>query len=155
MFLLNLILAIAWVALTGEFTPTNFFVGFILVYVTLRLTQQTADTQRYLRRVRVFISFIFFFLWELLVASVRVAGWVLKPRLDMKPAVVRVPLDVTRDVEITLLANLITLTPGTLSLDVSPDKKSLFVHVFDVEDRDHFVRGIKHGFEQRVKEVMQ
>lgn len=155
MFLLNVLLAIAWVALTGEFTPTNFFVGFLLVTITLRLTQQTAGTERYLHRVRISIRFVLFFLWELVIASIRTTIWVLRPRLDMKPAVVRVPLDLKTDAEITMLANLITLTPGTLSLDVSPDKKYLFVHVFNIDSREQFVREIKHGFEQRVKEIMQ
>ena len=63
------------------------------------------------------------------------------------------PLDLKSDAGITVLANLITLTPGTLSLDVSPDRKTLFVHALHVEDPDAFRREVKEGFERRVKEA--
>ena len=75
------------------------------------------------------------------------------PQQRMRPAIVAIPLDVRRDFEITLLANLITLTPGTLSLDVSSDKRVLYVHSMYVDDIDAFRREIKNGFERRVKEL--
>ncbi len=61
----------------------------------------------------------------------------------------------TSDVEITLLANLVTLTPGTLSLDVSEDRSTLFVHAMFVDDPDVLRREIKHGFERRVLELLR
>ena len=86
-------------------------------------------------------------------ANLRVAIEVLTPQQRMRPAIVAIPLDVRRDFEITLLANLITLTPGTLSLDVSSDKRVLYVHSMYVDDIDAFRREIKNGFERRVKEL--
>jgi multicomponent Na+:H+ antiporter subunit E len=73
----------------------------------------------------------------------------------MRPAIVAVPLDLTSDFQITLLANLITLTPGTLSLDISDDKKILYVHGMYVDDVDEFRRSIKQGFEKRVQELFE
>ena len=74
---------------------------------------------------------------------------------SLSPGIVAVPLDLTSDAGITVLANLITLTPGTLSLDVSPDRRTLWVHALDVADPDAFRREVKEGFERRVKEVFE
>lgn len=88
-----------------------------------------------------------------LVLSVRdVLVLVLSPRRDFRSAVLAVPLDVKSDAGITLLANMITLTPGTTSLHVSDDKSTLYVHVMNVSDES--VRAIKEGFEARVKDVL-
>jgi multicomponent Na+:H+ antiporter subunit E len=73
----------------------------------------------------------------------------------MTPGIVRVPLDVKTDFEITLLANLISLTPGTLSLDVSEDRKVLYVHTMYVGDKDKFIEGIKSGFERRLLKLLR
>ena len=69
-------------------------------------------------------------------SAVRVARDVLSPRLRVRPGVVAVPLDARTDLEITLFANLVSLTPGTLSLDVSPDRRTLYVHAMDLPDGD-------------------
>jgi multicomponent Na+:H+ antiporter subunit E len=73
----------------------------------------------------------------------------------MRPGVVAVPLELQTDAAITLLANLITLTPGTLSLDVSADRRVLYVHTMYLDDVEQFRREIKEGFERRVIEVFQ
>jgi multicomponent Na+:H+ antiporter subunit E len=74
----------------------------------------------------------------------------------MHPGVIAVPLDARTDAEITLLANLITLTPGTLSIDVSADRKVLYIHTMDLgDDPVRFRREIKEGFERRLLEVMR
>jgi len=73
----------------------------------------------------------------------------------MRPGILAVPLDAQSDAEITLLANLLTLTPGTLSLDVSPDRRFLYVHIMYITDADATRRRIKDGFERRVLEVLR
>jgi len=155
MFLRNVLLALAWVALTGQFTPTNFIAGFVLAYLIMGLSQQIMKTGNYFTKVRSVLGFFLFFIRELIVAGLRVAYRALSPRLNVQPAVVAVPLEVTTNAEITLLANLITLTPGTLSLDVSSDRKVIYIHAFNVGDVDQFRREIKDGFERRLLEVMR
>jgi multicomponent Na+:H+ antiporter subunit E len=71
----------------------------------------------------------------------------------MTPGIVSVPLDVTTDLEITILANVISLTPGTLSLDVSDDRKVLYVHSMYIKDREDFIRSIKNGFEKKLLNI--
>ncbi len=92
---------------------------------------------------------------DIVKANLRVAKTVLSPRLALRPAVVSVPLDLRSENSITLLSNLITLTPGTLSLDVSSDRSILFVHVLWLEDADKFREELKNGYERRIKELME
>jgi len=98
---------------------------------------------------------IFFYLKELLLASVKVAYDVLTPKDHMHPAVIAVPLEAKTDLEITLLANFITLTPGTLSIDVSEDRKTLYIHEVYVKngDTEKIVKEIKEGFERRILNI--
>lgn len=153
MFRLNIILALAWIALIGDFSLQSFIEGFVIVLVMLVITQQVQEDGSYLIRIRNFAVFIAAFFWAIAKANVRVAITVLSPRLTIRPAVVAIPLDLETDEAITLLANMITLTPGTLTLDVSDDRKVLYVHTFDMENIETFREEIKSGFERRVREV--
>jgi multicomponent Na+:H+ antiporter subunit E len=155
MFLLNILLAIAWVALTGEFTAGNFFIGFIIVYLLLVLTRPSSNARTYTARIQRIVSFSLFFLKELILSSLWVTVQVLSPTFKMEPAVVGVPLDVRSEAGITLLGNLITLTPGTLTLEVAEDRSQIFVHAMHVDDVDTFRQEIKQGFERRIIEVMR
>ena len=91
-----------------------------------------------------------FFAWELLLANFRVAADVLRGN-RMEPAVVAIPLDVTSDGEILLLSMLINITPGSVTIDLSDDRRTLYVHVMHMKSADQTRREIKDGFERRVK----
>jgi multicomponent Na+:H+ antiporter subunit E len=93
------------------------------------------------------------FLWAVVMANLQVAGLLFLPNHKLKPALVRVPLRVRTDGQILCLTSMITLTPGTLSLEVAPDRSSLIVHVIHVEDPDESVRSIRDGFESWVMRV--
>jgi multicomponent Na+:H+ antiporter subunit E len=153
MFLLIVLLAFAWVALTGQFTLANLGIGFALAYLMLWLMQRTLGPLHYFEVARRIPGFVLFFVWELIKASVEVTYAVIRPGRLLRPGIIAVPLDARTDSEITLLANLITLTPGTLTLDVSTDRRVLYVHVMNLQDADGFRREIKEGFERRLLEV--
>lgn len=153
--LLNVSLALAWTFLTGEFTQINFFVGLLLGYFLLLLLRDVVGSATYCTKVWKIIYFVVYFMWELIIANLHVAYEVITPKLHMHPAIVAVPLDLKHDLEITLLANLITLTPGTLSLEISSDKKTLYVHGMYVDDIEEFRQSIKQGFEKRVQELFE
>ncbi|MFO7623255.1 MAG: Na+/H+ antiporter subunit E [Anaerolineales bacterium] len=151
----NLLLALAWVAATGVFSFDNLVVGFLMGFLALFISRRVVGSPRYFNKVGQVISLLGFFLWELLLANLRVAHDVLTPRHHMRPGVIAVPLDAETDNEITLLSNLLTLTPGTLSLDVSVDRKVLYVHAMYIDDAEEVRRKIKDGFERRVLEVLR
>ncbi len=153
----NIFLPVVWMALTGKFTLANYALGFVVSAFVLWITRPPGEIAFfiYLERMRRWFVFLLFFFWELIVASLRVVYDILTPRHRMRPAIIAVPLDLRTDSEITLLANLITLTPGTLSLDISPQKDILYIHAMYVDDVEEFRRTIKERFEKRVKEVMR
>ncbi len=148
-------LAIAWVAATGEFTAGNFVLGFLLGFVVLYFTRRIVGVPNYGRKALQVLGLFGFFIWELIKANLRVAYDVLTPGLQIHPGVVMIPLDVKTDTEITVLANLISLTPGTLSLDVSADRRVLYIHEMYIDDPEQVRRRIKDGFERRVIEVLR
>lgn len=154
-FLMNLLLTFVWVALTGQFKLINFFFGFVLSFLLLwAITRNRADRQ-YFNRIPRIISFVFYFLYELLKANMQVAFDVITPKFYMKPGIIRIPLSAETDLEITLLANLISLTPGSLSIDVSEDKKVLYVHAMYIEDKDQYIDQIKSGFERKLLDILR
>ncbi|MFO7825511.1 MAG: Na+/H+ antiporter subunit E [Cyclobacterium sp.] len=154
-FLSNLLLSFIWLAVTGTFSFVNFVFGFLLSFFLLWLISRNSGENKYFHRGPKLIAFIFFFLYELIKANLQVAYDVVTPSYYMKPGIIKIPLTAKSDLEITLLANLITLTPGTLSLDVSDDRKVLYVHAMYVNDKEEFVAGIKNGFERKLLEILR
>lgn len=154
-FLLNILLAIAWMLLTGEFSAENFIEGAIMGYIILWISKSALGGTKYFNKIPKAISFFFYFIKEMILANLKVAFDIITPKDYMKPGIVAVPLDAETDIEITLLANLITLTPGTLSLDVSHDKKTLYIHALYIEDAEDFRSQIKNGMEKRLLEVLR
>jgi multicomponent Na+:H+ antiporter subunit E len=148
-------LALIWATITGNFTALNLALGAGVGAVTALVLRNWLARPLALRRLRRITSLAVLFLWELIVSAVRVAFIVVRPNLkaSLRPAIVAFPLTVKSDAEITLLANLITLTPGTLSVDVADDRSVLYVHVLDLVSRDQLIAEIAGGFERKVQEV--
>lgn len=154
-FLWNIALAAVWVLVVGDISLSSFLLGFVLGYAILWMTRRVLNTAHYCERIPRLIEFAGFFLWELLWANVRVAYDVVTPTHHMRPGIIALPLDAETDLEITLLANLISLTPGTLSLDVSSDRKVLYVHHMYLHDLDVERERIKSGIERRLLRVIR
>jgi multicomponent Na+:H+ antiporter subunit E len=154
-FLLNIMLTFIWVALTGQLMFYNFAFGFLLSYLILWLIAQRGDGKRYFSRVPAIINFILFFIYEMIKANIQVAYDVVTPNYFMKPGIVKYPLDAKTEMEITILTNLISLTPGTLILDVSDDRKVVYIHVMYLPDREKFIKGIKNGLEKKLLDILR
>lgn len=150
-----IVLALGWAAITGNFSGLNLLFGGAIGALAVLLLRSAFAPPRALRKLRRIISLAVLFLYELMVSAIRVAVIVVTPDLKsaLRPAIVAVPLTVKSDAEITLLANLITLTPGTLSVDVSDDRSLLYVHVLTLSTREALIADIASGFEKKVKEV--
>lgn len=153
--MMNIMLTFVWVALTGSFAVSSFVFGFLLSFCIMWIISRSNGETRYFTFMIKVISFIGFFFKELIKANIEVAYDVITPTFHMTPGIVRVPLEANTNLEITFLANLISLTPGTLSLDVSDDQKVLYVHSMYISDKDEFIRGIKEGFEKRLLEILR
>ncbi len=149
-FLTNILLMLIWVFLTGSYEVSSFTFGFFIGFIIMWVIGSQSSGNKYVRIIPRIISFIFYFLYAVVVANIEVAYEIMTPGLNVNPGIIKIPLDVETNVEISLLANLITLTPGTLSIDVSDDKKALYVHSMYVKDKDKFIKDIKDGFERRI-----
>lgn len=154
-FFWHLFLAAVWGFSMGDLTILNLTFGFLLGYAVLWLGRRVLNSAEYCIYLLKLVEFVFYFLWELLLANIRVAYDVLTPTHHMRPGIIALPLDAQEDREITLLANLITLTPGTLSLDVSPDRKFLYVHSMYIDDPEQEKKRLKQGFERRLLELFR
>jgi len=155
LFLLNILLAIAWAALMGNFEPQQLLFGFVLGYLILWLVSRMGRPSRYFKQLPLGIELLLFFLFDVLRANVRMAVTILSPRMRLRPAVVAVPLILKSEAAMILLANMLTLTPGTLSLDVSTDRQMLYVHTVWLDDAEEFRRQVLEGYEKRLKELFE
>lgn len=155
LLLVNVLLALVWTAVSGSLSFLNFAFGFVLAIFALSLIREQVGSVGYFSRARRVMSLFLLFIYELVLSAWRVAVTVLSPRMDIKPGIIAYPLKVDRDFEITILANLITLTPGTLSIDVSDDRRILYVHAMDASDPDGTRRDIAEGFERKIMEAFR
>ncbi|MEI5907797.1 Na+/H+ antiporter subunit E [Bacillus spongiae] len=151
--LLNFTLAFLWMFLTVSFTADTFLVGFILGIIIIFSFRRFFPSRFYLVRFIAIVQLGYIFLIELLKSNISVLKTILKPKLDIKPGIFAYPTQLKSDWEITILANLITLTPGTLVMDVSLDNKILYVHAIDVDDVDDAIDSIRNTFEKAIMEV--
>ena len=154
-FLMHLLLSFIWVALTGSMYYTNFVFGFMIGFGILWIMNRNDTDRRYFNKVPRIISFIFYFLYEMIKANVQVAYDVMTPKYFMRPGIVKYPLNAKTEMEINLLSTMISLTPGTLILDISEDKKTMYIHVMYLQDPEKFVRDTKSGLERRLLEAIR
>jgi multicomponent Na+:H+ antiporter subunit E len=154
-FIVNLLIAFVWAMLMDEVTFLNLMIGFLMGLALIYVFRSSLGTDCYTIRLRQAAKLTVLFVKEVVVANIVVIRQVLAPKLNIKPGIIALPLDVKTDMQITLLASMISLTPGTLSMDVSEDRRILFVHVFNIEDRDEIIRTIKGTFEKGILEVTE
>ncbi|HHG90177.1 MAG TPA: Na+/H+ antiporter subunit E [Devosia sp.] len=154
---LTVVLALVWAAISGNFSVLNLLLGATISVSALWLVRERVTTPVYLKKIRRALALALLFFYELAHSAIRVALLIMSPNLRdrLEPGIIAFPLTAKSDVEITLLANLITLTPGTLSVDVSADRKFIFVHAIEVPDKKALIRDIAAGFEIKIIEVFE
>lgn len=147
---------VVWLAVTGSVTFLNILFGFIVSALALGLIRhQIPGGNRHWLRVGGLLSLVVLFIKELALSAWKVAVMVTRRKLEVQPGIFAYPLTVTTDFQITLLANLITLTPGTLSVDVSDDRRTLYVHAIDCSNIEAAKNDIRNGFEKKIMEAFQ
>ncbi len=154
MILPNLLLALAWAALNGNFTLGSLITGALLGRTVLFvLARGRVLPHGEVGVIERFMALVVYLLWQIVIANFRIAKDVLSTEFKMRPGVLRLPLDIKTDGEILLLAAMINITPGSVALDISPDRKVLYVHVMNILTPDEARREIKEGFERRIIEL--
>ncbi|NBJ68597.1 MULTISPECIES: Na+/H+ antiporter subunit E [Clostridia] len=150
---INLIIAFMWMFLGESYSVSSFIAGYILGILLLFLLRRFVPDTFYLQRVIKIISLILLFIKELISSNIEIVKLVYTPKPDFEPGIFTFPTELKSNWEITLLANLITLTPGTLSVAVSRDNTKLFIHAMDINDSGESIQSIKNTFEKAIMEV--
>jgi multicomponent Na+:H+ antiporter subunit E len=151
--LLNVVLAFLWMFIKVSYDPISFIKGYIFGLLIIFVLRRSFGSRFYLFRLWSFIKLVFIFIKELILSNIAIVKVVLKPKLDMSPAIFAMDTELTKDWQITLLSSLITLTPGTLVIDVSEDNKTLFIHAMNIGEVEDEINSIKNSFEKAILEV--
>ena len=152
-FALNLTLAVIWCLLFGSITAWNFVAGLFVGALVVSGFGRATGHPGYLHAIWAKVEFAGYFCRILAKANMQIAWEIITPKYKFKPRFIRYPVDGLNDVELTVLSNAITLTPGTLVVDVSPDKKFIYLHCMYAENRDKQVAEIDELAERIQKGV--
>jgi multicomponent Na+:H+ antiporter subunit E len=149
--LANLLLALAWVGLNGRFALDTLIVGAVIGRIVLLILAKGEVLPRAeVGRLERALSLLAYLLWQIVLANLRLARDVVSVHHRMTPGVIQLPLSVTTDGEILLLAAMINITPGSVALDVSEDRRTMYVHIMHIRTVEEARRDIKDGFERRI-----
>lgn len=151
--LLNLGIAFVWMFLHNSWDVVTFFIGYLLGLGLIFLLRRFLPYDFYIKKIIAIIKLFLLFLKELVLSSVIVLRQVLSPKLDIRPGIFALPTQLKGDWEVTTLALLITLTPGTLTLEVAPEGDILYIHAMDIPDAEEAISQIKNTFEKAIMEV--
>jgi len=159
-----LLLTFVWGAMHGSFSPGILLLGVLFSCTVLYISQPLFNPDeagsfsgvRPLRRIWRNLVLGVVFVREVILSALQVVWYVIQPTLTIRPAIVEYPLNVQTDREITVLANMISLTPGTLSMDVAPDRSAIYIHAITVssDDGQQVIDGIKSSLEKHIHRAL-
>ncbi len=149
----SLVLLLVWLLLNNTLSAGHILLGSVIALVLPWATASFWADQLHLHKPGLALRFLLLVLWDITVANIQVAKLILNPRRKLRPAFVHYPLDMDNDFAITVLAATISLTPGTVSIDVSSDHRTLLLHGLDVDDEAALIADIKSRYEAPIKEI--
>jgi multicomponent K+:H+ antiporter subunit E len=154
--LLTLTLTLVWLMLNNSVTLGGVVFGLILGLILPILTAAFWPVRPRLRNPAMIVEYCLVVLWDIVIANIAVARVILFRRnADLRPAWITIPLDLRTPEAITVLAGTITMTPGTVSSDLSADGRALLVHCLDAPDPGAVRDAIKRRYERRLKEIFE
>ena len=151
--LTNLFIAFLWMLLQDSWSVLTFFAGYLVGLFILFLLRRYMENEFYPISVLNVVNLVLVFIHELFVSGIVVAKQILQPRLNLAPGIFMLETDLVGDVEVTLLALLITLTPGSVVIEISSDNKRLYIHGMDIPGSVDAVNKSKLRFEEKIKKV--
>ncbi len=155
------LLGLVWCFVHGTISVNNFLLGAIIASLIIRPFRSMLNFDmefhagNALKKIPAQLTYLFVLIKEIIKANIIVAKIVLQPKINIKPGIIAVPIRTKTDLGITAIANTITLTPGTLTIDVSDDKSILYVHTIDATDPEGVARSIKDDLEKYVLEAFE
>ena len=152
-FVLNIIIALTWTLLSGEVSVRELAVGFLLGFVILAVFAAALGSRAYIQTASAAARFAGYFLRELLIANVQMAVFALRRHPPLHAQIVAVPLRISSDTALTLLAATLTLMPGTVVMGFSDDRRTLYAHAIGLESAAAVRRSIRQ-LESRLLAVL-
>ncbi len=150
---LSSFLLVLWLLLNNSAASGHLVLGALLGVLIPLFTRRFWPERLGLARPGLMLRFSGRVLWDIIVANFAVARVVLGPRSAIRPAFLRVPLDIHDDFPVTVLASVVSLTPGTVSADIDAERRNLLVHALSVSDTEALVQDIKARYEAPIKEI--
>lgn len=151
--LLNFLIAVVWMFLNNNWSTSGLLIGYIVGLALIGVFARFWPQGFYMKKVWAILKLLVLFMKELFKSSFVVIGQVISPKLNIRPGIFSYTTGLSSDWEVTILANLITLTPGTLTLDISRDGSTLYIHAMDIDDVDELCSQIRSTFEKAIMEV--
>lgn len=151
--LLNLLIAMVWMLLHDTWDTLTFTVGYIIGMIIIFTLRRFFPAPFYVRRLWSILKLLHLFNLELIKSSFTVIGQVTRPTLNIEPGIFKVETDLKTDLEITILSNLITLTPGSVVMEVDPEAGILYIHAMDSSEFLTSILKSKIMFEKAIQEV--
>ncbi|MCJ7840083.1 Na+/H+ antiporter subunit E [Lederbergia sp. NSJ-179] len=154
-FIMNLFIAFLWMLLNDEdeFRLSTFFAGYLVGIVIVFLMQRFFRKQFYLQRFYFIVKLIFIFNSELFQSAFLVMKHILSPKIDIQPGIFKYRTKLKSDGEVTTLSMLLTLTPGSVVMEVSPEGDTLYIHALDIDRYKDFLLRSLGKFEKAIMEV--
>lgn len=153
--LLSLALFVSWLLLNNTVDWAHLVLGAVLAVAIPLFTEPLRPDKPRLRRLLVATQLALVVLWDIVMSNIVLARRILGPEPAIRPRFVWVPLSIRDPHGIVTLAGIITMTPGTLSSDLSEDRRWLLVHAFNVEDEAALVATIKRRYEAPLREIFE
>ena len=150
---LSLTLLLLWLLLNNTVAAGHIVLGGVLALLIPWLTRAYWPEQVRIRHSLTLLRFVLLVIWDILVANVNVARLILGTPARLQPGFISIPLELKSPIAISLLANTISLTPGTVSCDLAADHRSLLVHALHLEDAAGEIAQIKARYEAPLKEI--
>jgi multicomponent K+:H+ antiporter subunit E len=151
--LLSAVLFVVWLLLAGSLAPAHLVLAAVLALAVPRITERGWPARPRLKKPATIARLGLVVLWDIVRSNIEVARRILGPQASLRPGFVWVPLDLREAHGILTLAGIITMTPGTLTVDVSDDRGFLLVHALHVDDAAALVAQIKARYEQPLREI--
>ncbi|MFT7372773.1 MAG: multicomponent K+:H+ antiporter subunit E [Oleiphilaceae bacterium] len=151
----SLLLFIVWLLLNNTVAPGHLVLAAFLAIAIPWLTSGMQDPQPSFRKPLVIIRYVLRVIGDIIVANFDVALLVIGPSKKLSPAFVAIPIEIEHKLPITILASTVSLTPGTVSAEISEDKQWLYVHVLHLTNTDELIASIKKRYEQPLMEIFE
>lgn len=146
-------LLLCWLALNQSLHPAHWAMGALIGLTLAPALAALTPRVTTLRRAGLALRLLGVFIGDIIIANIEVARLILGPESAIRPRFVWVPLSITNPQGIAVFASMITMTPGTLSVDVSADRRWLLVHAFNVDDEAALVKEVQQRYERPLMEI--